>query len=276
MIDLSSLKLSFGGRDIFQDVSLRVEDNERVALFGINGAGKSTLLKVISGQQKPDAGEVALGRGEVVGYLAQEAAEDTSESGVSVFDYACRAFEALQTAHTRCEEIEHRMTDGTATDEDYEEYGHLHDRLAVGGGWSFESDARTVLAGLGFNQEEQDRPLSSFSGGWRMRAALAQVLLRRPSVLLLDEPTNHLDLESIMWLENHIKAMPASVLFITHDRSFVDNIANRIVELELGRARSWPVPYAKFRADKTLWLETLKNAYDRQQNDIAQAERFIT
>jgi ATP-binding cassette, subfamily F, member 3 len=275
MIDLSSLRLSFGGRDIFQDVSLRVEDNERVALFGINGAGKSTLLKVISGQQKPDAGEVALGRGEVVGYLAQEAAEDTSESGATVFEYACRAFEALQTAHTRCEEIEHRMTDGTATDEDYEEYGHLHDRLAVGGGWSFESDARTVLAGLGFTQEEQDRPLSSFSGGWRMRAALAQVLLRRPSVLLLDEPTNHLDLESIMWLEGHIKSMPASVLFITHDRSFVDNLAHRIVELELGKARSWPVPYAKFRAEKTLWLETVKNAYERQQNDINQAERFI-
>ena len=276
MIDLSNLRLSFGGRDIFSDVSLRVEDNERVALFGINGAGKSTLLKVISGMQKPDAGEVALGRGEVVGYLAQEAAEDTSESGISVFEYACRAFEELQRAHTRCEEIEHRMTDGSATDEDYEEYGHLHDRLAVGGGWSFESDARTVLAGLGFTQEEQDRPLSSFSGGWRMRAALAQVLLRRPSVLLLDEPTNHLDLESIMWLENHIKAMPASVLFITHDRSFVDNLANRIVELELGKARSWPVPYAKFRADKVLWLETLKNAYDRQQADIAQAERFIS
>lgn len=276
MIDLSNLRLSFGGRDIFSDVSLRVEDNERVALFGINGAGKSTLLKVISGMQKPDAGDVALGRGEVVGYLAQEAAEDTSEAGISVFEYACRAFEELQRAHTRCEEIEHRMTDGSATDEDYEEYGHLHDRLAVGGGWSFESDARTVLAGLGFNQEEQDRPLSSFSGGWRMRAALAQVLLRRPSVLLLDEPTNHLDLESIMWLENHIKAMPASVLFITHDRSFVDNIANRIVELELGRARSWPVPYAKFRAEKSLWLETLKNSYDRQQADIAQAERFIT
>ena len=276
MIDLSNLRLSFGGRDIFSDVSLRVEDNERVALFGINGAGKSTLLKVISGMQKPDAGEVALGRGEVVGYLAQEAAVDTSESGISVFEYACRAFEELQRAHTRCEEIEHRMTDGSATDEDYEEYGHLHDRLAVGGGWSFESDARTVLAGLGFSQEEQDRPLSSFSGGWRMRAALAQVLLRRPSVLLLDEPTNHLDLESIMWLENHIKAMPASVLFITHDRSFVDNLANRIVELELGKARSWPVPYAKFRADKVLWLETLKNAYDRQQADIAQAERFIS
>jgi len=275
MIDLSNLRLSFGGRDIFSDVSLRVEDNERVALFGINGAGKSTLLKIVAGMQKPDVGQVALGRGEVVGYLAQEAAEETSESGVSVFEFACRAFDQLQRAHARCEEIEHRMTDGSATDEDYEEYGHLHDRLAVGGGWSFESEARTVLAGLGFVQEDQDRPLSSFSGGWRMRAALAQVLLRRPSILLLDEPTNHLDLESILWLESHIKAMPASVLFITHDRSFVDNLAHRIVELELGRARTWPVPYSKFRADKSLWLETLKNAYDRQQVDIAQTERFI-
>jgi ATP-binding cassette subfamily F protein 3 len=275
MIDLSNLKLSFGGQDVFTDVSLRVEDNERVALFGINGAGKSTLLKVVAGLQKPDAGQVALGRGEVLGYLTQEVAESTSEAGISVFEYACRAFDELQKAHLRCEEIEHRMTDGSATDEDYEEYGHLHDRLAVAGGWSFESEARTVLAGLGFDQEEQDRPLSSFSGGWRMRAALAQVLLRRPSVLLLDEPTNHLDLESILWLENHIKAMPASVLFITHDRSFVDNLANRIVELELGRARAWPVPYAKFRADKTLWLETVKNAYDRQKVDIAQTERFI-
>jgi ATP-binding cassette subfamily F protein 3 len=275
MIDLSGIKLSFGERDIFSDVSLRVEDNERVALFGINGAGKSTLLKVVAGQQKPDAGAVALGRGEVVGYLPQEAAEATAESGVTVFEFACRAFEELKRAHARCEEIEHRMASMEATDEEYEEYGHLHDRLAVAGGWSFESEARTVLAGLGFKQEEQDRALSSFSGGWRMRAALAQVLLRRPTVLLLDEPTNHLDLESILWLENHIKAMPASVLFITHDRSFVDNLAHRIVELELGKARSWPVPYSKFRADKALWLETLKNAYDRQQNDIAQAERFI-
>ncbi|QQS04673.1 MAG: ABC-F family ATP-binding cassette domain-containing protein [Fibrobacterota bacterium] len=275
MIDLSNIRLSFGSRDIFQDVSLRVEDNERVALFGINGAGKSTLLKIISGQVKPDAGEIALGRGEIVGYLAQEAAEATADSGGTVFEYACSAFDELKRAHERCEEIEHRMTDGSATDEDYEEYGHLHDRLAVGGGWSFESEARTVLAGLGFQQSEQDRPLSSFSGGWRMRAALAQVLLRRPSILLLDEPTNHLDLESIMWLENHIKAMPASVLFITHDRSFVDNLAHRIVELELGRARTWPVPYTKFRADKALWLETLKNSYDRQQTDIAQTERFI-
>jgi len=275
MIDLSDLRLSFGGRDIFKSVSLRVEDNERVALFGINGAGKSTLLKVVSGEQVPDGGTIALGRGEVIGYLAQTAAEETAEAGISVFTFACRAFDALQKAHARCEEIEHRMADMTATDEEYEEYGHLHDRLAVAGGWSFESEASTVLAGLGFTQEMQQRDLSSYSGGWRMRAALAQVLLRRPTILLLDEPTNHLDLESIMWLEGHIKSMAASVLFISHDRSFVDNLANRIVELELGGARTWPVPYAKFRADKTLWIETLKNSYDRQQADIAQAERFI-
>jgi len=275
MIDLSELRLSFGSRDIFKSVSLRVEDNERVALFGINGAGKSTLLKVIAGQQHPDAGTIALGRGEVIGYLAQTAAEATAEPGVTVFEYACRAFEDLQKAHARCEEIEHRMADMTATDEEYEEYGHLHDRIAVGGGWSFESEAATVLAGLGFTQDMQQRELASYSGGWRMRAALAEVLLRRPTVLLLDEPTNHLDLESIMWLESHIKSMPASVLFISHDRSFVDNLAHRIVELELGGARAWPVPYAKFRSEKALWLETLKNAYDRQQNDIAQAERFI-
>jgi ATP-binding cassette subfamily F protein 3 len=276
MIDLSELRLSFGERDIFKNVSLRVEDNERVALFGLNGAGKSTLLKVVSGQQKPDVGTVALGRGEVIGYLAQEAAEATAEASVTVFEYACRAFDELQRAHKRCEEIEHAMADGSATDDEYDEYGHLQDRLAVGGGWSFESEARTVLAGLGFTQEQQDREMSSFSGGWRMRAALAQVLLRRPTVLLLDEPTNHLDLESILWLENHIKSMPASVLFITHDRSFVDNLAHRIVELELGVARSWPTPYQKFRNEKALWLETLKNAYDRQQTDIAQTERFIT
>src|ERR1035437_4937737 len=109
MIDLSNLKLSFGGQDIFSDVSLRVEDNERVALFGINGAGKSTLLKVVAGMQKPDSGQWALGRGEVVGYLAQEAAESTSEAGISVFEYACRAFDELQNAHLRCEEIEHHM-----------------------------------------------------------------------------------------------------------------------------------------------------------------------
>ena len=275
MIDLSELRLSFGERDIFKSVSLRVEDNERVALFGINGAGKSTLLKIVAGEQAPDAGTIALGRGEVIGYLAQTAAESTAEEGVTVFAYACRAFEELQKAHLRCEEIEHRMADMTATDEEYEEYGHLHDRLAVGGGWSFESEAATVLAGLGFTQEMQGRDLSTYSGGWRMRAALAQVLLRRPTVLLLDEPTNHLDLESILWLEGHIRSMPASVLFISHDRSFVDNLAHRIVELELGTARAWPVPYAKFRSEKTLWLETLKNAYDRQQADIAQAERFI-
>jgi ATP-binding cassette, subfamily F, member 3 len=276
MIDLSEIRLSYGERDIFKNVSLRVEDGERVALFGINGAGKSTLLKIIAGQVKPDAGNLALGRGETVGYLTQDSAEDTSEAGVSVFEYACRAFDGLQAAHARCEEIEHRMEAMTATDEEYEEYSHLHDRLAVSGGWSFESEASTVLAGLGFDEVMQGRELASFSGGWRMRAALALVLLRRPTVLLLDEPTNHLDLESIMWLEGHIKSMPASVLFITHDRSFVDNLANRIVELELGGVRTWPSPYAKFRAEKELWLETLKNSYERQKADIAQAERFIT
>jgi len=276
MIDLSELRLSFGERDIFKNVSLRVEDGERVALFGINGAGKSTLLKIIAGMVKPDQGTLALGRGETVGYLSQDAAEDTSEAGITVFEYACRAFDGLQAAHARCEEIEHRMEAMTATEEEYEEYSHLHDRLAVSGGWSFESEAATVLAGLGFTQEMQLRELASYSGGWRMRAALAQVLLRRPTVLLLDEPTNHLDLESILWLEGHIKSMPASVLFITHDKSFVDNLAHRIVELELGVARAWPAPYAKFRAEKELWLETLKNSYERQQADIAQAERFIT
>jgi len=276
MIDLSELRLSFGERDIFKNVSLRVEDGERVALFGINGAGKSTLLKIIAGMVKPDQGTLALGRGETVGYLSQDAAEDTSEAGITVFEYACRAFEGLQAAHARCEEIEHAMEAMTATEEEYEEYSHLHDRLAVSGGWSFESEAATVLAGLGFTQEMQVRELASYSGGWRMRAALAQVLLRRPTVLLLDEPTNHLDLESIMWLEGHIKSMPASVLFITHDQSFVDNLAHRIVELELGVARTWPSPYAKFRAEKTLWIETLKNSFDRQQADIAQAERFIS
>ena len=275
MIDLSGIRLAFGERDIFKNISLRVEDGERVALFGINGAGKSTLLKIIAGLAHPDEGTLALGRGETVGYLSQDAAEATAELGVSVFAYACRAFEELQTAHLRCEEIEHRMVAMTATDEEYEEYSHLHDRLAVSGGWSFESQTSTVLSGLGFTEEMQSRDLESYSGGWRMRAALAQVLLRRPTVLLLDEPTNHLDLESIMWLENHVRAMPATVLFISHDQSFVDNLAHRILELELGTVRSWPTPYAKFRAEKELWLETLKNSYDKQRIDIAQAERFI-
>ena len=136
MIDLSGIRLAFGERDIFKNISLRVEDGERVALFGINGAGKSTLLKIIAGLTHPDEGTLALGRGETVGYLSQDAAEATAELGVSVFAYACRAFEELQTAHLRCEEIEHRMVAMTATDEEYEEYSHLHDRLAVSGGWS--------------------------------------------------------------------------------------------------------------------------------------------
>ena len=277
MIFISSLTKLFGGEELFSDISFLINPKDRIGLVGKNGAGKSTLMKIISGMLEPDKGTVETAQGRKIGYLHQELKQD---SGKTVFDETMLAFkEVLEVEH----EI-NRITKELETREDYhsEEYhkllddlSHNHDLYNHLGGADRESNLEKVLKGLGFEQSDFNRPMSEFSGGWKMRVELAKLLLRMPDLLLLDEPTNHLDIESILWLEDFLKNYPGAVMMVSHDRMFLDNVTNRTIEIVLGKIYDYKAAYTKYLTLRQERIEQQQNAFNNQQRFIAQQERFI-
>jgi len=268
----------YGVERVFAGVSFTVGSGEKVGLVGPNGSGKTTLLEVIVGNLAPDAGRVTLVGDGRLGYLEQEVKPVSGEEP-TLFEHALGAMAHVTRAEDRLRELEAAMAslgeDSPRLAELMEEYGSLRDRFERQGGYTKEARAREVLFGLGFGDQHLDLPLGRLSGGQRTRARLARLLLEEPNLLLLDEPTNHLDLEAVEWLENFLESYPGAVLAVSHDRFFLDSVAEAILELERGRLTRWSGNYTAYVAQKAQWLREATEAYERQQEEIARLEDYV-
>ena len=277
MFSVENLKVEFGARPLFHDVSYVVGDKDRIALVGKNGAGKSTMLKIIAGLQQPTSGTVSIPKEMTIGYLPQVMKlADTR----TVRQEAETAFEDIHKLKAEVERLNNQMVE--RTDYESEDYHALIDRFTreseryqMMGGGNYQAELEQALLGLGFRRDDFDRPTSEFSGGWRMRIELAKILLRHPDVLLLDEPTNHLDIESIQWLEEFLAKRCNAVLLVSHDRAFINNVTNRTIEISCGVIYDYKVKYNEFVELRKERREQQLRAYENQQKEIADAKEFI-
>ena len=277
MISIEGLKVEFGVKPLFHDVSFVVNDRDRIALVGKNGAGKSTLLKILCGLQKPTEGAVAVPNDTTIGYLPQvmKLQDDTT-----VKEETRKAFADNTKLQARLERMQQEMA--VRTDYESEAYAQLvekftqeHERYMMMGGENYEAEIERTLTGLGFERADFDRPTSEFSGGWRMRIELAKILLRRPDVLLLDEPTNHPDIESIQWLEQFLAQSAKAVVLVSHDRAFINNVTNRTLELTCGQVEDYRVSYDQYVVLRKERREQQLRAYENQQKEMADIKAFI-
>ncbi|WP_457651450.1 ABC-F family ATP-binding cassette domain-containing protein [Rhodocaloribacter sp.] len=277
MIQLHNISLAFGGKPVLDRLTWTIRLDRRIGLIGPNGAGKSTLLRVIAGRQTPDEGTIMAGD-TTLGYLAQDVQESVSER--SVLEEAMEAFEDVLALQRE----EERLTSAMEAETDHESahydrllhaFDRVHAELVTREAHLIRPRTEAVLGGLGFAAEDLHRPLATFSGGWRMRVALARLLLRRPDVLLLDEPTNHLDIDSIDWLEGYLKSYPGTVVIVSHDRYFLDRMVTTIAELSNGRITEYAGNYAFYLREREKRREIQRSAYLNQQKQIAETERFI-
>ncbi len=277
MISLNSISVSFSGIDLFRNISLVINERDRIGLVGKNGVGKSTLLKIILGHQEADSGSVVIPDGRKIGYLPQEMVFERTQT---IWTETQKAFKELNELKAREAEIQVELTERTDYESDsyqkiIEELGAIHIRLEIIDDGKDEQKAEQILLGLGFQRTDFDRKITEFSGGWQMRVELAKLILQQPDLLLLDEPTNHLDIDSILWLEDFFIEYPGAIMMISHDRMFLDNITNRTVEIVNGRIYDYAVSYSKFVSIRHDRIEQQKAAFDNQQKYIAQQERFI-
>ncbi len=272
MIDVRELGLAFGARDLFRGLSFQLGDRDRLCLAGRNGTGKTTLLKMLAGEIQPDGGQIIRSSDVRIGFLRQH---PENMVGATAFEAALHAFSDVMDKAKELELLHEVMGERDVSEAELERLDHLQDELLRGGYYTAESETRTILAGLGFDAEEQDKPMAKLSGGWQMRVSLARVLLLKPSVLFLDEPTNHLDLESILWLEEWLRAHRGSLILISHDRRFVDRTCERLIELEGGQAVIYPLPYEAYEDERALRAAQKLKAFSRQQDEIEKLERFV-
>ncbi len=272
MIALESISKSYGGQSLLRDVSWRIGRGERIGLVGPNGAGKTTLCRILAGVEDPDAGRVHLDSGVTVGYLPQEVGAGAEST---VLGEALSGFDRVWRLEAQLEDLAARMARPGADPALTEVYGEVQHRFETLGGYRLESQAKVILGGLGFKAEELHRPLTEFSGGWRMRAALGRLLLLRPDLLLLDEPTNHLDLESLRWLEDFLASYEGSVVLVSHDRYFLNRMVTAIADLAGGTVVVYPGDYDHFLLEREA-RQSLQEARRRNQaKRVAEIERFI-
>jgi len=277
MITVNDISVQFGGTTLFSDVSFAINENDKIALMGKNGAGKSTLLKIIAGQSKPSTGNISAPKEAIVAYLPQHL---LTQDDATVMEEASKAYGAIFKMKAEIDEINEQLTIRT----DYESDGYmkliervsdLSEKFYAIEEVNYEAEVEKILVGLGFVREDFNRPTSEFSGGWRMRIELAKILLRKPDLILLDEPTNHMDIESIQWLEDFLINSAKAVVVISHDRTFVDNITNRTIEVTMGRIYDYKAKYSHYlelRKDRRIHQQ---KAYDEQQRMIADNRTFI-
>ncbi len=274
VLTVSGLAKSHGARQLFSDVTLQLSNGRRIALIGGNGVGKTTLLESIMGIQDGDGGVIHKPKDLRIGYLAQELPEATDRS---VLAETLDGAEHIRDVGQRLRNLEKQLESSTGSDMDavIEKYGQAQSEFETLGGYAIESEAHRVLAGLGFPPEWNDRPIKELSGGWRMRVALARLLLSNPDVLILDEPTNHLDVDSVAWLENHLAAWSGALLFVSHDRDFIDAVANRILEISGGRAQEYVGTFLEYVAAREERIALLEAQAAQQRREIAATEAFV-
>lgn len=277
MISINNVTVAFGGFTLLDCISFHISEQDKIGLVGKNGAGKSTLMKLITGEQQPTSGAVEKPSGIRIGYLPQIMEH---RKGISVIEEVLSVFSHIKEMEAELEVLSARL--GERTDYQSKEYAAILDRmnaindtLSLESGESPRTRALKVLKGLGFKEEELERKTETFSQGWNMRMELAKILLGEPDVLLLDEPTNHLDIESIQWFENYLKAFHGSVLLVSHDRKFLDNVTGRTVEIMLGHVTDYKVPYSKYVELRAERLAQQTAAYENQQRMIEKTEDFI-
>ncbi len=277
MVSVDGLTVEFGGTTLFKDISFVINDKDRIALMGKNGAGKSTLLKILAGVRTATRGQVSAPKDTVIAYLPQHL---MTEDGRTVFEEASQAFAHLHQMEAEIEELNRQLAE--RTDYESDEYMALIEEVATKSEkfyaidmTHFEEDVEKTLLGLGFERKDFTRQTSEFSGGWRMRIELAKMLLRNPDILLLDEPTNHLDIESIGWLEEFIISNGKTVVVISHDRKFVDNITTRTIEVTMGRIYDYKVNYSQYLQLRAERRQQQMKQYEEQQKMIQETKDFI-
>jgi ATPase subunit of ABC transporter with duplicated ATPase domains len=275
MISFNRISKQYGKQLIFVDASFQLNPGEKAGLVGPNGAGKTTLFRMIMGDESPDDGDVSVPKKMTIGYFRQDIEE---MSGRSVLDEAIAGSGRLGDLHHELVELEHAMSDPDRADEldkTLERFGEVQEEYSHLGGYDLESRAREVLHGLGFEDERIDGDVGSLSGGWKMRVAMAKVLLGRPDVLLMDEPTNHLDIESIIWLEGFLKSHAGALLMTSHDRDFMNRIVTKIVEIDDGDLLTYSGDYDFYERERATREANREAAYARQQSMLAKEQRFI-
>ena len=275
MISLNNISKSFGSRTLFSDVSLRIGPSDRIAFIGPNGAGKSTLMTIIAEMITPDTGTIVKNKKAVIGYLPQDI----------VYYKGKTVLEEILMVSTEAQNLEHHLKmleteisetkDPDELDKLIQHYGELQSRFENMGGYNLETEAKKILFGLSFKERDLNRKTDEFSGGWLMRLALAKLLLSGPDLLLLDEPTNHLDLESVLWLESFLKKYEGAIVLISHDRHFMNNLVNKVVEIDQKKLTEYTGNYDQFEKAKALAQEILLSAYQNQQKKIGDTEKFI-
>jgi ATP-binding cassette subfamily F protein 3 len=277
MITIDNLAVEFGGETLFSDVSFAVNENDKIALMGKNGAGKSTMMKIIAGEKTPTRGNVRAPKDAVIAYLPQHLLTDDT---TTVFEEASKAFKHIFSMRDEMDHLNKELE--TRTDYESDAYMDIITKVAELGEKyyaleevNYEAEVEKALRGLGFKRSDLHRQTSEFSGGWRMRIELAKLLLQKPDLILLDEPTNHVDIESVLWLEDFLINKAKAVIVISHDRTFIDNITNRTIEVTMGRIYDYKANYSHYlqlRADRR--AHQIK-AYEEQQKFIAETQQFI-
>lgn len=272
MITLHNFDFGFGGRYLFHEASWQINPGEKIGLIGANGTGKSTLLRIISGEYKIDSGTYTKLRDLSIGFLNQDLLSFSSSE--NILDVAMGAFESVLKLHLEIEEILEKLKHDHS-----EELLHLlHDKQTLfdhADGYTIQHKAEAMLEGLGFSTKDLYRPYSEFSGGWRMRVMLAKIMLQKPDVLMLDEPTNHLDLPSIQWIEGYLREYTGTVILVSHDRYFLDNIVDRIVEVANEQITIYPGNYSFYMGEKELRNELQQSQFENQQQYIKEQQKLI-
>jgi len=277
MISVNAVTVSFGGYNLFDNISFLINPKDRIGLAGRNGAGKTTLLKILSGNQNPTKGEISMPKSCTIGYLPQDMIH---QHGRTVYEETESAYAEIQILERRINEINHQLE--TRTDYESEDYAKLieeqtdvYTRLDMLGAANKREEIEKILRGLGFDRKDFDRQTAEFSGGWRMRIELAKLLLQKPDILLLDEPTNHLDIEAIMWLEEFMETFPGAVMLISHDKTFLDAVTNRTIEISNQKIYDYKTNYSRYLVLRAERKEQQENAAKNQQKIINQTEVLI-
>ena len=277
MLNLSNISVSFGGRDLYKNISFQINNKDKIGVVGKNGAGKSTLLKLITGDQQPTSGSIQKQNNSSIGYLPQELKVQSEEP---ILDEVLKANQEVFTLTKQLDNINDELVSRTDYESDsylklIEELSELNERLIHLNADNQLKDAELILKGLGFNQEELSQPYNQFSGGWKMRVELAKLLIQKPDVVLLDEPTNHLDIESIQWLEKYLVNYLGIILLISHDKTFLDNITNRTIELANGKAYDYKCNYSKYITLREEEIITQIAAKKNQEKMVKHTQELI-